>query len=76
MFFPLNLAVSGLERHLDETGSSIASRFSAGYSDCVEQVGQFLKCHKIALLCEGWMNVFPIDFGCVGFGAPTMGNRK
>ena len=73
---PLNLAVSGLERYLEKTGSSIASRFFAGYSARVEQVGQCLKCRKIAMLCEGWMNVFLIDFGRVGFGAPPRGNRK
>ena len=39
---------------------------------------QCLKCWKIALLSlsEGRMNVFPIDFGCVGFGAPPRGNQK
>ena len=76
MFFLLTLAVSGLERHSEETGSSSASWFLAEFSARVEQVGQCLKFRKLALLCEGWMNVFPIDFGRVGFGAPPRGNRK
>ena len=37
MFVPLTLAVSGLERHLGETGSSIETRFFLGFSPRLEQ---------------------------------------
>ena len=78
--FPLTLAVSGLERHLGETGSSIASRVFAGCSTGMEQVGQCSKDRKICRVLERPMIVFyalsPIDFGLVGFGATPRGNRK
>ena len=74
------MALSGLERHLEETGSSIASRFLAGFCAGVEQVGQGSKDRKISRVFERQMTVFyassPIDFGRVGFGATPRGNRK
>ena len=73
MFFPLTLAVSGLERHLGENGSSIASRFSAECSSRVEQVEQCSEDRKICPVFERQMIAFyasiHIDFGRVGFGA-------
>ena len=60
MFFPLTLAVSGLERHLGETGSSIASRFFAECSTRVEQPGQcvtFFNC--IYFICFGISLEYP-----------------
>ena len=74
--FPTDLGCVGFEATPTGTGSSIASQFIAGCSTRKEQVGQCLKCLKIALLSQGRMNVFPIDFGRVGFGAPPGGSRK
>ena len=80
MFFQLTLAVSDLERHLGETGSSIASRVSAACSTGVEQVGQGSKDRELCRVFERQMMVFyalsSIDYGLVGFGAPPRGNRK
>ena len=71
-----NSATQGLKRCPAETASSIATRFVAGGSARVEQVGQCLKTGNIAILFK-WLNiVFPIDFGRVGFGALPSGNRK
>ena len=72
--------MSGLERHLEETGSSIASRFLAGCNTGVEKVGQCSKDREICRVFERQMIAFhassPIDFGRVGFGATPRGNRK
>ena len=80
MFFPLTLAVSGLERHLGETGSSIASRFLAECSSRVEQVDHCSEDRKICRVFERQMIVFfalsPIDFGRVGLGATPRENWK
>ena len=80
MFFSLTLAVSGLERHLGETGSSMASRIVARCSTREEQVSQRSKDCKICRVSERQMIVFhglsPIDFGRVRFVAPPRGNRK
>jgi len=70
------LAVSGLARSLAKTGSSIETRYFAWRSARLEQVDRRLKCWKIAMLSEGQMNVFHIDFGRVGFGALPSENRK
>jgi len=40
------------------------------------RVGQRLNFRKIAMLSEGPMDVFPIDFSRVGFGALPSENRK
>jgi hypothetical protein len=40
------------------------------------QVGRCLQRRHIAMLSEWLNNVFPFDFGRVGFGALPSGNRK
>ena len=80
MFFPLTLAVSGLERYLGETGSSIASRFLAECSSRVEQADQCSEGRKICRVFERQMTAFyalsPIEIGRVGFGATPRENRQ
>jgi len=68
--------VSGLARSLAGTGSSIETLFFAKRKARLDQVGQRLKFWNIVMLSEGQMNVFPIDFGLVGFGALPGRNRK
>ena len=67
--FPFDLSVSHLERCLAETGSSIATRFFAEGSACMDQVSQCLECRSFARLFEKLKNVFPVYFGRVAFGA-------
>ena len=72
--------MSGLERHLEKTGSSIASRFSAECSSRVEQVDQCSENREICRVFERQMIAFyastHIEFGRVRFGATPRENRK
>jgi len=51
--FYINLAVSGFERYLTETGSGTEMRFLKSYSVVLVRNKSALKCDNIARLFEG-----------------------